>query len=463
MRLIYRIKQLLLATGDFLCFTLGFWLSLWLRYLKIPQWEQIERHLSLFFLLFIFWIIIIFINGLYDLAHLRQEKYKRHFIETALLSLFLSTIFFYLLPKQNITPKTILLLNILLGFILSFIWRLIYNKYLNNDTLKTNIIFIGYTPESTELIKILENYPERGYRITALIDLENKNLANKYSFFNTYNSLQNIEKIATALKTNTFIIASHLKKDEEISKNLFNLFFSSKLNIIDLDSFYEVITGRIPPTIFSEAWFLENLKTNEQLFYNKIKNLLDRLIGLIIFGVLIIIFPIFALILKLTSPGPIFYKQIRVGKNGKEFTIYKLRSMYALTADGGAEQNGYQFATKNDKRITPFGKFLRKTRIDELPQCINLLKGELTLIGPRPERPEIVAEMVKIMPYYPLRHIVKPGLTGWAAINQNYTDTLETTLQKLQYDIFYIKNQSPLLDLVIILRTINLVLRMKGQ
>jgi len=106
---------------------------------------------------------------------------------------------------------------------------------------------------------------------------------------------------------------------------------------------------------------------------------------------------------------------------------------------------------------------MRKTRLDEIPQCLNLLKGELALIGPRPERPEIVNEMIKLMPYYPLRLMVKPGLTGWAAINQNYTDTLETTLQKLQYDIFYIKNHSPLLDFVIILRTINLVLRMKGQ
>lgn len=463
MRLIYRIKQLLLATGDFLAFVFGFWLSLGIRYWQVPEWEQIERHLSLFFWLFILWIIIIFINGLYDLAHLRQENYKRHFIETALLSLFISTIFFYLLPKQNITPKTILLLNVLIGFGFSYIWRLIYNKYLNTHTLKTKIIFIGYTPESAELIKILENYPERGYQITGLIDLGNKTTPNQYHFFETFNSLKDFGTIAQNLKTSTFVVASHLKKDDEISKELFKIFFSRKINIIDLNSFYEVITGRIPPSIFSEAWFLENLKTNEQLIYNKIKNLLDRFIGLIIFAVLIVLFPFFAVIQKLTSPGPIFYKQKRVGQNGQEFFIYKFRSMYALMADGGAEAAGYQFASKNDKRITGFGKFLRKTRLDEIPQCLNLLKGELALIGPRPERPEIVAEMIKLMPYYPLRLMVKPGLTGWAAINQNYTDNLETTLQKLQYDIFYLKNQSPLLDLVIILRTINLVLRMKGQ
>ena len=137
--------------------------------------------------------------------------------------------------------------------------------------------------------------------------------------------------------------------------------------------------------------------------------------------------------------------------------------MYVLNDDGSAETHGAQFATKNDKRITPIGKFLRKSRLDELPQCLNLLKKEITLIGPRPERPEIVNELTKRMPFYSLRHVVKPGLTSWAVIHQNYTDTMETSLKKLQYDLYYIKNRSFLLDISILLRTINIIFRMKGQ
>ena len=137
--------------------------------------------------------------------------------------------------------------------------------------------------------------------------------------------------------------------------------------------------------------------------------------------------------------------------------------MYALSNDGSAETEGATFAKKDDKRITSFGKFLRKTRLDELPQALNMLKGEIGLVGPRPERPEICKTLEERMPYYSLRHVVKPGLTGWAVINQNYTDTMESSLQKLQYDLFYIKNRSMLLDISIILKTVNLLIRFMGQ
>jgi len=137
--------------------------------------------------------------------------------------------------------------------------------------------------------------------------------------------------------------------------------------------------------------------------------------------------------------------------------------MYVLKEDGSAEIDGAQFTTKDDKRVTATGKFLRKTRLDELPQFINLIKRDITLIGPRPERPEIVEQAVARLPYYSLRHMVRPGLTGWAVIRQNYTDNLEKTLQKLQYDLYYIKHRSVLMDISILLRTVNIVLRMMGQ
>jgi lipopolysaccharide/colanic/teichoic acid biosynthesis glycosyltransferase len=176
-----------------------------------------------------------------------------------------------------------------------------------------------------------------------------------------------------------------------------------------------------------------------------------------------VLFPFIYLSIKINSPGPILYKQQRIGQGGRTFQLYKFRSMYSLTPDGGAETAGAQFAVKDDKRVTRVGKFLRKTRLDEIPQFINLLKGDITLIGPRPERPQIVEQLESAIIFYSLRHIVKPGLTGWAVVHQNYTDTMEKTLQKLQYDLYYIKNQSVFLDISILLKTINLVIRMMGQ
>jgi lipopolysaccharide/colanic/teichoic acid biosynthesis glycosyltransferase len=178
---------------------------------------------------------------------------------------------------------------------------------------------------------------------------------------------------------------------------------------------------------------------------------------------MICLLPIIALGIKTTSKGPVFFRQKRVGLGGKIFDLYKFRSMYVLSPDGSAETDGAEFAQKEDKRVTPFGKLLRKTRLDELPQVINLLRRDISFIGPRPERPEIVEQLVAKMPYYPLRHVVRPGLTSWAVLHQNYTDNLETSLQKLQYDLYYIKNRSFLLDLSILLRTINIVIRLKGQ
>jgi lipopolysaccharide/colanic/teichoic acid biosynthesis glycosyltransferase len=236
-----------------------------------------------------------------------------------------------------------------------------------------------------------------------------------------------------------------------------------KVEINDLSSFYEIVTGRIPPFTFSEGWFLQHMCHHENTIYEKFKIFLDFIGGLLVFAIFLIFLPFIGMAIKLTSKGPLFFKQKRIGRFGKHFMIYKFRSMYALSPDGSAEINGAKFAIKNDKRITSIGKFLRKTRLDELPQAINILKGEIGLVGPRPERPEISENLEAKMPYYSLRHIVKPGLTGWAVLNQNYTDNMESSLQKLQYDLFYIKNRSMLMDLSIILKTINLIIRGMGQ
>ena len=160
----------------------------------------------------------------------------------------------------------------------------------------------------------------------------------------------------------------------------------------------------------------------------------------------------------LGNRGPLLYFQDRVGQNGKLFTILKLRTMVK-----NAESNGAQWAQKSDRRITPFGKILRNTRIDEIPQCINILKGEMSLIGPRPERPVFVKELSQKIAFYDIRHVVKPGLTGWAQVRGRYVNSVDDTLEKLQYDLFYIKHRNLFLDLNILLKTISTVIYYRGQ
>ena len=234
------------------------------------------------------------------------------------------------------------------------------------------------------------------------------------------------------------------------------------MQITDVISFYSDYR-RIPPSTFTESWFLEHLRSSDQPIYDRIRTIVDYIAASLMGALCLVLSPLIVLAIHLNSPGPVLIRQKRMGKSGQLFTLYKFRSMFALTPDGSAEVNGVQFATKNDARITPVGRVLRKARIDELPQFWNLFRRDLTLIGPRPERPEIVQAPSERIPYYPLRHVVRPGLTGWAQIHQHYTDDYDSSLEKLQYDLYYIKNKSLLLDTVILLRTVNVVLRFMGQ
>lgn len=462
MKFIYRLKQLTLFGGDMISFALGFWLSLSIRYWHAPNWQQIEQHLVLFFFLFLLWVVINFISGLYDLGKPKATQAWRRLVESGAMAFVLSIIFIYAFPHPNIEPKTILALNIVIGYGLSAVWRIIYDKYIGLHSLQQNVILVGLTDESRELMRIIENNPHGAYKIVALLEPNDGIKPKDFPFCDVYHSLNVIRPAITNHQADLIVIAPHIQKDPAFQRELYELLFWS-IRVTDLTTFYEVITGRIPPSTFSETWFLDNLKNNEHPIYKKFRLVMDWVAGILGGLLFICILPVIFIITKLSSPGPIFYKQQRVGQGGTIFYLYKFRSMFALTPDGSAELQGAQFTTKNDTRVTKIGKFLRLSRLDELPQFINLLKGDITLVGPRPERPEIVKQLEANMIFYSLRHIIKPGLTGWAVVHQNYTDTLEKTTQKLQYDLYYIKNQSIFLDISIILRTINLVIRMMGQ
>mgnify|MGYP003586451799 FL=1 len=223
---------------------------------------------------------------------------------------------------------------------------------------------------------------------------------------------------------------------------------------------YENSTYRLPINFESKELykFFPFSRSNQNklyVYYSRIFDIAFSLIGLAGF---FLIAPILWVINLFANKGSFFYTQERVGKNGMPFTIYKLRTMVQ-----DAEKNGAVFATANDNRITPFGKFLRKTRLDELPQFINVLKGDMAVIGPRPERPVFVNEISATIPLYQTRHVIKPGLTGWAQVNYSYGSNLEDSLMKLRYDLYYIKHRSLFLDMNIVVKTMSTVLFFRGQ
>lgn len=246
--------------------------------------------------------------------------------------------------------------------------------------------------------------------------------------------------------------------DDDIARDLLEAKLRGSM-VVDIRSFYEHVVQRLPLSQINDEWLLqtEGFSLNTRGSLRRLKRALDVLISLLLLILTAPIMLITAIVVRLESPGPVIYKQDRVGLFEKEFTVYKFRSMRA-----DAEKNGAVWASAQDARVTKFGKFIRKVRIDELPQIWNILKGDMSFIGPRPERMAFVTKLKETIPYYSLRHTVKPGLTGWAQVCYPYGASEEDARRKLEYDLYYIKNMSILLDINIVFKTVGVVLFPKG-
>jgi exopolysaccharide biosynthesis polyprenyl glycosylphosphotransferase len=259
------------------------------------------------------------------------------------------------------------------------------------------------------------------------------------------------------LQIHEIVIATERNLDRQLYLSLIEC-KANGTQVVWLPDLYERFRHNIPVDQVDPQWVLNAVQSGPNIIQRTAKRLLDLMIVVFSLPVLLVFMPLVALAVKFDSTGPIFYKQTRCGRAGKPFQIYKFRTMYV-----DAERDGKaRWATKNDPRITRVGRFLRKTRMDELPQVLNILRGEMSFVGPRPERPEFVEELKKSIPFYHSRLSVKPGLTGWAQVQFEYTSTVEDTLTKLQYDLYYIHRWSLWLDIYILFRTISVVFKLKG-
>lgn len=459
--MLYRFKQLFIMIGDLFLLYLSLFFALFIRYFEHP-WQRFTELSNSFILLFIISLLFFYIAGLYDISkkHTFSEIIQKTLI-TNLAWMFFGFAYFYFKQSPIGSPKTILLITALLFALSTAFWRFIHFKFIAKNILKTKVIIIGITKESLELANLFILEPERGFELCGFVENEiNKQLPEKFNDYPVFTSFENLKK--NNLTCNLIVLSPQINSDKDLTKEIYAEFFTG-VSIVGLVEIYEKMFGRLPPFVFSENWFLNNLPEQEKKVYDRVKIIFDYAAGIFMGLFFIITFPVLALLIKITSPGPIFFIQIRIGLLGKPFKMYKYRTMKVLNSDGSAETNGPQFAQKKDYRITFLGKILRSTRLDETPQFINILKNEMSFIGPRPERPEFVAELISTMPYYRLRHLTKPGLTGWAQLQNSYYGNIEENLKKLEYDLYYIKHRSPMLDLMIMLKTVAVVLKMMGR
>lgn len=451
-----KLKQIILLAGDVIVLYFSLYLTLLIRY----QWAVNENywgtHFWPFSIVFIAWLIIFYISGFYNIhiAVNNSEFFRKTGRSLAIAGL-ISAAFFYLTPQITIAPKRNLIIYIIVFAVLFYLWRQFYNWSLKAYLPKNTIAIIGLNEQARELINELKQKPHLGYKIAFIIN-DKESGSNNLDGIPLISGVSELEKFINEKKVNLIVFTSDPHQSQELRASLFNC-LHLKINYISLPDFYEQITGKIPIQAITQMWFLENLSEGNKTLFNFIKRTYDIILAVAIFIITIPFWPLIALIIKLESRGPIFFKQTRSSKNNKPFTMIKFRTM-------SIAGNNFAPTAKKDKRVTKFGAFLRMTRIDEIPQVINIIKGEMSFVGPRPERPEFIKELEIIIPFYQERMLVKPGLTGWDQISGEYhSPSREDTLKKLQYDLFYIKNRSIYMDLSIILKTIYTVLSHGGR
>lgn len=449
-------RKILLFIGDFAVLVFSLWLTLLIRYGTEAHWMA---HLFPFVVVYIIWLVIFYIDDLYEIEFEKKNfEILNSLIRTLSIGAIIAAAFFYFGYNRffSIRPQRVLIINVLIAFLLLIAWRFFFLSFIKSQRLSKNVLIIGEGTRVREVIQKILSKPQLGFTVKALLKTHPADISLPESIF-IFHEKNHLYKICKTHQIAIIIFEDRLKQDNELLKNLLSC-LPLNISFFELSTFYENITGKIPLDSIEHLWFLENFREGSKKHYERIKRIIDILFSSVLLVITLPLLPLIIFAIKIDSPGPFLFKQIRVGKNKKKFLAMKFRTMVPH-----AEKSGPQWATKNDPRVTRVGRFLRKTRIDEIPQLINILRGEMSLIGPRPERPEFIEELKKRIPFYEERLLIKPGLTGWAQVmGPAYGGSFEESLEKVQYDLFYIKNRSLGLDISIVLKTIKTILSRQG-
>jgi sugar transferase (PEP-CTERM system associated) len=400
------------------------------------------------------YLLTFYVFDFYNLEEPKDSRYVLRFLLATTISSVLISAIFYIF---HVRPGSwVLFIRSVLVFFSLTGWRYIFDRLFKNSAKPRRVLIVGANEAGSTLYEFLKTTTD--YEVVGFLDDDEKKWGMSFSAASVIGGTDILSTVVKQRKVDKVIIAITKVIHPEVYKRLVEAKFNG-VAVYEMPNFYEKVAGKIPVMHTSEMWLgyadIYGVKSN--LYNAKIKKIIDKSFA---FLGLIISLPLMCLIsilIKMDSRGPVLYRQQRIGFNDLIFNLIKFRSMKE-----NAEENGAVWAQENDPRITRAGRIIRFLRIDELPQLWNVLKGDLSLVGPRPERPEFVKHLIQEIPYYSLRHAVKPGITGWAQINYPYGASDEDALEKLQYDLYYIKNVTLLLDLFVLLKTMRTVLFGKG-
>jgi len=404
-----------------------------------------------------FCLTAFYLFDLYDflVMHDRRELVLR-LIQALGLAWIVLAFSFYMFPALKL-GRGVSLISLPIALTLMVGWRISIHWLLGHPDFGERILIVGSGQLAVEVAREVLDRPDAGYRIVGFVgtdaDLLGKSLINPRVIGMT----EELDTIVKREHIDRIVVAMGERRGQLPTNKLLQLSLAGQVNIEEGASFYERITGRVSLNMVRPSWLIFSGRGRSTKISEVSRNVVHWLVALIGAILSLPIVLVTAVLIKLESKGPVFYKQERVGKNGRVFVLAKFRSMRV-----DAEESGPVWASKKDNRTTRVGRIIRKIRVDEIPQFWNILKGEMSFVGPRPERPHFVAQLAEEIPFYEQRHLIAPGLTGWAQIKYPYGASIEDARQKLQYDLFYIKNHGLFLDALIMFETIKIILFGRG-
>jgi sugar transferase (PEP-CTERM system associated) len=350
---------------------------------------------------------------------------------------------------------SLIALPLALGLMVS--WRVSIHWFLGHPDFGERILIVGSGNLAVELAREVLNRPDAGYRIAGFVGTDAELLGKSLINPRVIGLTEQLDEVVKRENIDRIVVAMGERRGQLPTDKLLQLSLAGEVNIEEGAAFYERLTGRVSLNMLRPSWLIFTGRGRQAKISELSRIVVHWLVALLGAILSLPLVVLTAVLIKLESRGPIFYKQERIGKNGRTFVLTKFRSMRV-----DAEQDGPVWASKGDARTTRVGRIIRKMRVDEIPQFWNILKGEMSFVGPRPERPHFVAQLAQEIPFYEQRHLIAPGLTGWAQIKYPYGASTEDARQKLQYDLFYIKNQGLILDAIILFETVKIILFGRG-
>jgi len=439
-----------LLLGDVITFAVALWLTLIFRNLEMPSWDLLFQHLVPFAILFLVWVFVFLLAGLYDRS---MRLMRGHLPETILYSqtvnIALAALFFFFIPEFGITPKVVLAIYLVVSSVLIFGWRVYVFPSIISHT-RQSAILIGSGADVDELLREVNSNPHYPFVFSQVIDTNDASLSE---------AVQKLCRVIADKNPDSIIVAdTAAPMMNAVLPIVYDVAFNAQHFVfLDVNDLYQEVFERVPLSSMKYGWILSNI--GRSLTYDVAKRVVDIVLG--IFGCLFlaVLYPIVALAIKMEDGGEVLISHERIGRYGKVFRMFKFRSMSGN--DNGVYKNG-----KSQLVVTSVGKFIRKFHIDEFPQFINLLRGDLSFVGPRPEFPTLAAQYAALIPFYNARHLIPPGLTGWARLRHvkdpHHGTDVEETKNKLAYDLYYLKHRSFVLDIHIIFQTVKFIIGARG-